>query len=87
MKVSPPNRSLKVGSLKWPLLIDKPEGITSHDVVARVRRILGTKEVGHTGTLDPFGNGINGFTIGQATKLSDYLRDGDKGIVLKLNWV
>ena len=61
------------------MLIDKPEGITSHDVVARVRRILGTKEVGHTGTLDPFATGLMVLLIGQATKLSDYLRDGDKG--------
>jgi len=36
------------------LIIDKPEGITSHDVVARVRRVIGIRQVGHAGTLDPF---------------------------------
>ena len=40
------------------LIIDKPEGWTSHDVVARTRRIAGTRRVGHTGTLDPFAAGV-----------------------------
>ena len=40
------------------LIIDKPAGVTSHDVVAQVRRVLRTKRVGHTGTLDPFATGV-----------------------------
>ena len=55
------------------LIIDKPAGITSHDVVARVRRILKTKRVGHTGTLDPFATGVMVVLIGQATRLAQFL--------------
>ena len=55
------------------LVIDKPEGITSHDVVARVRRIFKTKRVGHTGTLDPFATGVMVVLIGKATRLAQFL--------------
>lgn len=55
------------------LIIDKPAGITSHDVVARVRRILQTKRVGHTGTLDPFATGVMVILIGRATRLAQFL--------------
>lgn len=55
------------------LIIDKPAGITSHDVVARVRRILKTKRVGHTGTLDPFATGVMVVLVGQATRLAQFL--------------
>ena len=55
------------------LIIDKPEGLTSHDVVARVRRILKTKRVGHTGTLDPFATGVMVLLVGQATRLAQFL--------------
>lgn len=55
------------------LPIDKPAGPTSHDVVARVRRALGTRRVGHTGTLDPFASGLLLVCIGGATRLSEYL--------------
>ncbi len=46
------------------LIIDKPEGLTSHDIVARLRRILKTKRIGHTGTLDPFATGVLVMLIG-----------------------
>lgn len=55
------------------LVIDKPVGITSHDVVSRVRRILHTKRVGHTGTLDPFATGVMVILVGQATRLAQFL--------------
>ena len=55
------------------LVIDKPVGITSHDVVTRVRRILHTKRVGHTGTLDPFATGVMVILVGQATRLAQFL--------------
>jgi tRNA pseudouridine55 synthase len=55
------------------LLIDKPQGMTSHDVVARVRRIIGVRAIGHAGTLDPFATGLLILCIGQATRLSEYL--------------
>jgi len=53
--------------------VDKPAGITSHDVVQRVRRILGTRAVGHTGTLDPFATGLLVVLVGRATRLARYL--------------
>ncbi len=60
------------------LIIDKPEGITSHDVVARVRRILKTKRVGHTGTLDPFATGVMVILVGKATRLAQFLDKDEK---------
>lgn len=53
------------------LVINKPRGMTSHDVVSRVRRILHTKKVGHAGTLDPMATGVLVVLVGKATKLSD----------------
>ena len=55
------------------LLIDKPCGPTSHDVVAFSRRLLGTKRVGHTGTLDPLATGLLVMLVGHATRLSQFL--------------
>ncbi len=60
------------------LLVNKPVGLTSHDVVARVRRLLGTREVGHSGTLDPLASGLMVLLIGEATKLSQYVTEGNK---------
>ena len=58
--------------------IDKPTGMTSHDVVARVRRISGTRRVGHAGTLDPFATGVLPVVVGRATRLVEYLAGADK---------
>jgi len=55
------------------LLVDKPAGPTSHDVVAAVRRSLGTRRVGHTGTLDPFATGLMVVLVGRATRLAQFL--------------
>ncbi|HEX7671170.1 MAG TPA: hypothetical protein VF395_16365, partial [Polyangiaceae bacterium] len=55
------------------LIVDKPRGPTSHDVVAQARRVLGTRAVGHAGTLDPMASGVLVLLVGQATKLSAYL--------------
>ena len=55
------------------LPVDKPEGPTSHDVVAAARRGLRTRRVGHTGTLDPFASGLLLLCIGRATRLAEYL--------------
>jgi tRNA pseudouridine55 synthase len=63
------------------LLVDKPEGPTSHDVVNRVRRAWGTRRVGHTGTLDPFASGLLVICLGEATRLSQYLTGEDKAYV------
>ncbi len=55
------------------LLVDKPAGMTSHDVVNRIRRLFGTKKVGHTGTLDPMATGVLVILIGRAAKASEYV--------------
>ncbi len=60
------------------LNINKPAGITSHDVVSRVRHILGIRKVGHTGTLDPMATGVLIVCVGQATRLIEYLMPGEK---------
>lgn len=60
------------------LLVDKPAGPTSHDVVDRIRRATGTKKVGHTGTLDPMASGLLVLCLGPATRLSQYLIAHDK---------
>lgn len=60
------------------LLIDKPAGITSHDVVYRVRRAYGTKQVGHAGTLDPMATGLLVVLVGNATRASETAMEHDK---------
>lgn len=60
------------------LVVDKPSGMTSHDVVARARRLLKTREVGHAGTLDPAATGVLVLGIGEGTKLLHYLSADDK---------
>ena len=60
------------------LRVDKPAGPTSHDVVARARRALGIRRIGHTGTLDPFASGLLLLCIGPATRLAEYLTGLDK---------
>lgn len=60
------------------VLIDKPPGITSHDAVAMVRRALGTKKVGHAGTLDPMATGLLVMGVGRATRLLRFLGDQPK---------
>lgn len=60
------------------LVVDKPTGCTSHDVVQRVRRVLRTRSVGHAGTLDPLATGVLVVAIGEATKLVAHLQSADK---------
>jgi tRNA pseudouridine55 synthase len=60
------------------LIVDKPAGWTSHDVVARVRRVLKEKRVGHTGTLDPFATGVLVVLVGRATRLAQFLAGAEK---------
>ncbi|MBC7371096.1 MAG: tRNA pseudouridine(55) synthase TruB [Bdellovibrionaceae bacterium] len=60
------------------ILVRKVSGMTSHDVVARLRRILNTKAVGHAGTLDPLAEGLMVALVGEATKLSQYILEGNK---------
>ena len=60
------------------LVVDKPAGPTSHDVVARVRRVTGERRVGHTGTLDPAASGVLPLVLGRATRLARFLSRSDK---------
>ena len=65
-------------------VVDKPLGATSHDVVAQARKLLGTRQVGHAGTLDPLASGVLVLLVGDATKLSPFLSGSDKSY---LAWV
>src|SRR3954463_10949004 len=60
------------------VVVDKPSGWTSHDVVARMRRIAGTRKVGHAGTLDPMATGVLVVGIGRATRLLRHVAGSDK---------
>src|SRR5499426_4613104 len=60
------------------LVIDKPEGMTSHDVVAAVRRVLHERRIGHTGTLDPLATGVLPLACGRATRLVRFLSAAEK---------
>src|SRR6059036_3579083 len=66
------------GPLDGVLLVDKPEGPTSHDVVAVAHRALGVKRIGHAGTLDPMATGLLVLMIGKATRLATFLSGMDK---------
>lgn len=66
------------------LVIDKPAGWTSHDVVNKARRILQEKRIGHTGTLDPLATGVLVLCIGKATRLVRYLESDDKAYTAQL---
>lgn len=67
------NRQPATGNLSGALLIDKPIGPTSHDVVARARRALGERSIGHTGTLDPLATGLLVLLTGRATRLASLM--------------
>jgi tRNA pseudouridine55 synthase len=60
------------------LIVNKPQGMTSHDVVARVRRIIGEKSIGHLGTLDPMATGVLPLVTGRFTRLAQFYNDADK---------
>ena len=70
------------------LLVDKPQGITSHDVVARMRRLAGTRKIGHAGTLDPMATGLLVLGVNSATRLLHYLVGLDKEYfaTIRLGW-
>lgn len=68
------------------LLVDKPAGMTSHDVVDRVRRAAGERRVGHAGTLDPMATGLLVVLVGPATRLEPYLSAAQKGYVARIDF-
>lgn len=73
-----PRLDMEEGASTGVLVIDKPQGLTSHDVVAEVRRLTGEHRVGHAGTLDPLATGVLLVCLGQATRLTEYLAEGRK---------
>jgi tRNA pseudouridine55 synthase len=66
------------------LVVDKPAGMTSHDVVHIVRRALGGLRVGHTGTLDPFATGVMALVLGRATRLAQFYAGADKEYAVRI---
>jgi len=64
--------------MKGVVIVDKPAGITSHDAVDRVRKLLGERKAGHTGTLDPMATGVLPVCVGEATKIASFLTGDDK---------
>lgn len=72
--------------MEWQgiIVVDKPRGLTSHDVVDRVRRALGCRRVGHTGTLDPEATGVLVICLGKATRLQRFLAAHDKEYVARI---
>ncbi|MCB2224958.1 MAG: tRNA pseudouridine(55) synthase TruB [Actinobacteria bacterium] len=65
------------------LLVDKPGGMTSHDVVARARRLFGQRKIGHAGTLDPMATGLLVLGLGRATRLLRFVQEGEKAYVAR----
>ena len=63
--------------LNGVIIINKHKGVTSHDIVFKIRRLFGTKKVGHTGTLDPMAEGVLPVLIGRAAKAAEYLTAED----------
>ena len=70
------------------IVIDKPEGWTSHDVVGKARRIVGMKKIGHLGTLDPIATGVLPLVLGRATRLAQFYTRSDKIYegVIRFGW-
>ena len=68
------------------IVINKEKGFTSHDVVAKMRRILGTRKIGHTGTLDPEAAGVLPVCIGKATKVCDMILNSDKEYIAEIKF-
>lgn len=68
------------------LVLDKPQGCTSNEILQRVKRMYGADKAGHTGSLDPLATGVLPLCFGEATKFSQFLLDADKAYVVKAQW-
>ena len=66
------------------VLVNKHKGVTSHDIVFKIRRLYGTKKVGHTGTLDPMATGVLPVLIGRSAKAAEYLLCEDKKYIAEI---
>ena len=71
-------RTCYSGFVNGVIVVDKPEGLTSHDVVNRVRRLAGTRKVGHLGTLDPMATGVLPLVLNRATRLAQFFASNEK---------
>ena len=78
MQIRNPQSTIRNSMADGIVIIDKPAGWTSHDVVARVRRILSERRVGHSGTLDPFATGVLVVLVGRATRLAQFVSGAEK---------
>lgn len=76
--------SLNTNAYHGLFLVNKDSGMTSHDVVYRLRKILGISSIGHSGTLDPLAEGLLIMLVGEATKLSQYILEGNKSYKLEM---
>jgi tRNA pseudouridine55 synthase len=79
-------RGSRPARLHGVLVIDKPAGWTSHDVVARIRRLVGEKKVGHSGTLDPMATGVLPVGVGDATRMIEYLAEAGKRYIAEITF-
>jgi len=86
MSVRTRAQSRPSGSTHGVLVVDKPPKLTSHDVVGAVRRVMGTRRVGHAGTLDPMATGVLVVLLGEATKLSSILTTDRKSYEARIEW-
>jgi tRNA pseudouridine55 synthase len=68
------------------IIVDKPEGLTSHDVVNRLRRLSGTRRIGHLGTLDPMATGVLPLLIGRATRLAQFFSPAEKKYTARIRF-
>ena len=68
------------------VVIDKPYGMSSAHVVAKIRRIFNTRKVGHGGTLDPLATGVLPIALGEATKTLSYVLEGEKSYQFEVQW-
>jgi tRNA pseudouridine55 synthase len=78
MTVETSNQAVAIGSAMGLLLLDKPAGVTSHDMVLAARRAYGERSIGHLGTLDPFATGLLLLLIGRATRLATFIETEPK---------
>ena len=78
------NRNRRPARFHGVLNICKPAGLTSHDVVDRIRRVARMKQVGHTGTLDPMATGVLPLCLGNATKIVQFLISQDKEYLVEM---
>jgi len=84
--VKPASRPASDSLLDGVLVVDKPAGPTSHDVVAVLRRAIGIDRIGHTGTLDPLATGVLPLVVGRATRLASFLSSGEKEYIAKVRF-